>query len=247
MEAKSGFTVLGYKVEKKDFIIFWLLVILLFSYRACKSHEEVNEGYISGYNTLQKEKKTWIDKEGHYNSKIETLTSDNIAFLLEGEHKDSTIQKLTRLVDKYKKDIKKQGSITIIHTEGEVEGSSITVVDTTKQEVKYTSDFNFKGWVWGSTIATKDSTHISFKYKDEFNIVVGEEKTGFLGLGKSKPYSLITSKSPYTTVKEQKTYQTTLPPPKKFGVGFIAGYTLGPQFTIAPSVGVGVSYNFIRF
>lgn len=247
MKTNSNFSILGYEIGKKDFVIFWLLVILFFSYRSCESLENRNKGYAEGYKTYLKEKQTWRDKEGKLFSKIETLTSDNLSFILESEHKDSSINRLKEEIKKYKSQIKKQGSITIVDTQGEASGTVVTTVDTTKNRIEFTSDFNFKGWVWGSTIANKDSTQITIKYKDRFTVVVGEEKTGFLGLGKKKPFSIITSENPYTEIKEQKTYQTTLPSTKKFGVGVIAGFTVGPNFIISPSVGVGASYNFIRF
>src|SRR5699024_9015381 len=139
--------------------------------------------------------RTWKDKEGNFRAKIAVLETNNSLDFTRLATQDSTIKKLQKSVTDNKNKIKKGGSISIINTEGAVSVTVPTVVDTTDPEFPiYESSFNLGKWVIGEVIASKDSTDVSLKYKDEFNLVIGREKTGFLGLGKSKPYAEITSK-----------------------------------------------------
>ena len=48
--------------------------------------------------------------------------------------------KTERFFKKYKSQIKKQGSITIVDTQGEASGTVVTTVDTTKNKIEFTSD-----------------------------------------------------------------------------------------------------------
>jgi hypothetical protein len=189
------------------------------------------------------------NKEGVLFAKTQVLKAENTKAFTDIKSKDSTIQKLQNLVVEYKRKLKEPGSTAIvISTEGEASGQTATVVtvdpDCPDANPTYTGLYDFNGWVWGEVIANKDSIGVSVRYRDEFSVVIGEEG-GFLK--KKKPFALITSKNPYTDIKEYKTFQVEAPPPKRFSVGPGLMFGLGAEFKPGIFAGVAVQYSLIRF
>jgi len=121
----------------------------------------------------------------------------------------------------------------------------VTVHDTVY--ANYKSDFNIKNWVWGTVSASKDSTKVNVKFKEQIDVVIGTEKTGFLGLGKGKSFAEVTLHNPFNTVSTLRAYSTKPAPIKKFGIGPVAAYGVGPGFVPGVFIGIGVNWNIIKF
>ncbi len=202
--------------------------------------------------------KTWKDKDGANHAKINLLEADNIKDFLTIKSQKEDIIRLQALVKENKNNLGEHGSATVLTTEGKfstttgkpnITFNNPTVSDKPCDTIypNYQSPFGDK-WVNGNVFASKDSIKVDLKYKDMFDLVIGEEKTGFLNLGKAVPYADVKSYNPYTEVKEYRTYRVKAAPPKKFGIGPVAAYGFGtssltPQFFI----GIGGSFNLIRF
>ena len=109
--------------------------------------------------------------------------------------------------------------------------------------------FNYEKtkWIWGLTKATKDITQIGLRFHEEIDVVLGQEKTGFLGLGKPKPFAEVTLHNPYNKVSKLRSYSTTQLPARKLGLGPTAAYGLGSGFVPQMFIGVGVNWNLLRF
>lgn len=197
---------------------------------------------------------TWITEDGLNKGKIATLQARNSKDFTKLYTKDSTIIKLQVLVKENANKISKQGSVTIINTEALVDITSpTTVTDTSKtSSLKdcnpiYTAPINGLGnWVEGETVARRDSTRVTLKFREELDVVIGIDKTGFLGLGKGKPFTEVTLHNPYNKVKVIKSYQTKLPPVKKISIGPGVIYGIGQNFNPGVYVGVGIYYSLIR-
>jgi hypothetical protein len=59
---------------------------------------------------------------------------------------------------------------------------------------------------------------------------------------------LVTNDNPYSKVTEMLAYKVTTPKPKHFGLGITGGYGLDLlNFKPVPFIGVGISYNIIKF
>lgn len=232
-------------------VILFLLLILAISKCNKTNGELVNQTNL--VNNLNDSLKTWVDESGNHRAKMEILEATSIKNFTTIKNQSSEIQRLQNLVTKNKNTIKNSGSATIISTEGSISTTVPTIPsDTSKTKCSeshiYASNFNLKGWVKGNIVARKDSTSISLKYRDSIDVVLGEEKTGFLGLGKKKPFADLTSYNPYTEVKTFRTFQVKQKPVKKFGIGPTFSYGFGtgslkPQFF----VGIGGQYNLINF
>lgn len=232
---------------------FWMVVIILILLGLLINSLIMNNIRVNESDRIQSALKdsirTWVDKDGYNRAKISVIEATTSKAFTELASKDSTIIKLQDLVRKNSNQISNGGSITIINTEGNISTTVPTMpIDTTINGFPtYESSFNLKGWVIGEVIARKDSTDVTLKYRDEFNLVIGREKTGFLGLGKTKPYADLTSKSPYSTVKNLRVYQDAPENIKYWHIGPGVFYGIGTDFKPQPFVGVGIMWTPINF
>ena len=220
-------------------ILLSVIGVLLFSsalltVRTCHQDGTIDEKN-NLINSLNDTVKIWKDKDGLSNSKTSVITTRDPKDFLTIKSQDKTIQKLQQEVKNFEKQIKKGGSVTNFVSETKVTTTNPTkidtiVIDSTKHLV-YRSEFNKDGWVFGNTVATPDSTTVNIRTKDEYTLVVGFENTGFLGLGKGTPFSLVKNKNPYSTTPELKTYQVDIrrrqtwivPTAVALGLGIIGG------------------------
>lgn len=62
------------------------------------------------------------------------------------------------------------------------------------------------------------------------------------------PIVKLTSNNPYVNVLSVSSIKLDTPPkPKKIGIGLIVGYGITNSYKMSPVVGIGVSYNILRF
>lgn len=227
-----------------------LLVVLMWENydkaRKIKVAQQLNN---SLYDTIT----VWKTREGLSRASSVVIEGGNIEAFLERKSKDSTIVRLQALVKENKNRIKKQGSVTIVSTEIKIDTTTKTAVNNNTKEVStgdspiYTSKLNMGKWVVGEIIASRDSTVTKLVIKEEMDIVIGREKTGFLGLGKGKTFTEATLHNPYSEFKVVKTYQTELPRDKKFHIGPTLMYGLGSDFKFGAYIGIGITRDFINF
>lgn len=241
----------------KNWVIIVLgFIIFILLYQSCEKDRTwaTNDKLVrAAYaDTLQ----IWRDKDSLSHAKIAILSSENISTFTELQNTKEEVRNLQKLVKENKDRLKPGSSVTIISTSGEVSGKfPTTIIDTskTKNQIfpvypRYDAPFNFKGWVWGDIKAGKDETAIQIKYKDSLSFVLGQEKTGFLGLGKRKPFVEATSYNPYNSVEKLRSYQVTPLPRKKFVIGPTVSYGFGTaSFTPQFFIGVGGTFNLIQF
>ena len=91
----------------------------------------------------------------------------------------------------------------------------------------------------------KDSTHFDLKITNKYSVIVGEEGKR----KKARPFVDVINYNPYSSTDTLRTYQVSMKKqrPKRFGIGINGGVTLNSSLKIKPYVGVGLSYNFVRF
>lgn len=233
-------------------VIFCLLVIGI-TITGKKYYDQKLEDIEWNNEVLADSIKQYKTKDGLNAARIKAFEASEAEHFLQIITKDSTILKLQKLVKENQKYIGKQGSAAIINTQGYAEAIVPTkikndpLIPATGNYPVYESNFNLKGWIWGSSISTKDSTSYKINYREELSLVIGREKTGFLGLGKSTPYADVTLHNPYSVVKDMRVYQTKVPPIKRFGIGPNISYGIGSGFQSQVFFGVGLNYNLIQF
>lgn len=246
------------KAAKRVFIAIAIVVIIFFLWKGCEAEAKLTETETETLNkALGDSLKTWRDKEGAFKANITLLEFQNADYFTKWNTADSTVVKLQALVTKYKKQLDKKGSATVITTNADINISEPTIVyrDTSKPcDPIYKTDFKIMGtgkhektkWVWGIVTASKDSTTIGMRFHEEIDVVIGQEKTGFLGLGKPKPFAEVTLHNPFNKVSTLRSYSTTPLPSKKFGVGPVLAYGVGSSFTPQVFVGLGINWSIIR-
>lgn len=237
-------------------IVLGVLILAAYLMRGCKAEAKLAE--VETMNkALGDSLKTWRDKEGNFKANITLLENENADYFTKWNTADSTVIKLQALVTKYKRELSKKGSATIITTDAEIDITEPTIVyrDTSKPcDPVYKTNFEIMGtgkyekirWVWGVVEATKDSTTVGMRFHEEIDVVLGQEKTGFLGLGKPRPFAEVTLHNPFNKVSTLKSFNVTSPPVKKFGIGPTISYGVGSGFIPQVFVGVGVNWNLIR-
>ena len=244
------------KLNKTTSIVSIVLIIILsfFIVRSCNQDKIISEK-TNLINALNDTVKIWKDKNGISHSKTEVIKTSSISDFLKQNVKDKETKELQNVVKENKNRLGKQGSVTKFNGIIEFEKEIPTLRDTIyipkdglviKKPV-YNSSFDMDGWVTGSVKASEDSTKINLRIKNDYTVIIGEEKTGFLGLGKRKPFVEVTNKNPYSETTSLKTYQVENYKIKRFGVGPNISYSLGANGQLYPTFGIGLQYNVIRF
>ena len=245
------------KKAKTILIVLGIMFFLIYFFKGCEAKAQLAE-----INTLNKalgdSLTTWRDKEGAFKANITVLETQSAEYFTKWNTADANVIKLQALVDKYKKELGKKGSATVITTDADINITETTIVyrDTTKPcDPVYETSFEIMGtgkyektkWVWGVVTATKDSTKVGMRFHEEIDVVIGQEKTGFLGLGKPKSFAEVTLHNPFNKVSTLRSYSVTPPPVKRFSIGPVAAYGVGSGFVPQVFVGIGVSYSILKF
>ena len=241
---------------KTILLVIGVLILAAYLMRGCEAEQKLAQTETLN-KALGDSLKTWRDKEGDFKANITLLEYQNADYFTKWNTADSTVVKLQALVTKYKKQLGKQGSATVITTDAEIDISEPTIVyrDTTKPcDPVYKTDFEIMGtgkyektrWVWGVVHATKDSTTVGMRFHEEIDVVLGQEKTGFLGLGKPRPFAEVTLHNPFNKVSTLRSFNITPPPVKRFGIGPTLSYGVGSGFAPQVFVGIGVNYSILR-
>lgn len=204
-----------------------MLMLVYFLYNQC-SHYNSEQEDATLITALQDSLKTWQTVDNTNKARISVLETSNIARFLTIKSKDSTIIHLQKIIAENKDKLGSGSSVTTGTTETKGQGTSTkTQIVYVEKDTAYFNEFNFGGWIWGSSLATKDSTTYDFNVKNTFDLVIGEEKTGFLGTGKPRPFVEMTNYNPYTTTKELRTYRVSAPKPYNLIIGPGISYGLG--------------------
>ena len=235
---------------KTTLIVVLVLLFIVLLTRNCTQERQIANGKAINM-AMGDSLQTWRDKEGNYRAKIGLIQSEKAEYFLQMQSADTTIKKLQKLVKEQESKIKHGGSIAVINTDASIHAispshvSGATVVHDTIF-ANYKSDFNLKGWVYGTVTSSRINTEIDLKFKEEIDVTIGTEKTGFLGLGKGKPFAEVTLHNPYNKVNTLRAYSTKPIPTKQFGVGPVLAYGVGAGFIPQVFIGIGVNWNIIK-
>lgn len=211
------------------------------------------------------------DSEGRLVSTITSFQAQSSKDFLKLKTKDSTITELQKVVKTNEKRIKNTGSATVFTSTTNVDTGAKTQIiypqkdqdslqgikkDTGRQATYpfpiYESQISWGKWGYFRIVSSKDSTHLKGFINNEYSVVVGEDNSPnlFHPFRKATPFSEVTNYNPYSSTKTLRTYQTSLPPPKTWGVGITGGYggvRANSQVYTGWFIGVGLTKTFIRW
>ena len=225
---------------------FWQLVVflvfLLTIWLYINHLKNQNRKMELKYLVANEEMVSYRDKDSLNVAKIRVFEVEKQRDFLKIESKDSMIQFLQAEVKKYKSQIKQPGSsVTTVTNTTNVSGTSpTTVIPPTVQGKSpiYESSKNTE-WIDIAIRASVDSTSYKLSIRNKYSVVIGYEK----GI----PFAQVKNFNPYTETTDLRTYQVTVPKPKRIGIGIQGGYGIGAS-GVTPYIGIGVSYNvfFLR-
>lgn len=163
-----------------------------------------------------------IDPKNYVTNKYYSYVSDTLAPAL--KIKMNEVKELTQVKAKL---------------EGELKAAKIEV-DKNKNKTYYYNSRYF------SATAKDGDSSLQYSYNAELNLTKYEKRKSFFK--DKKTYIDISSPDKNLKINgvENFTKDITIPP-TKFGIGVQAGYGINSELKIAPYIGVGLSYNLIRF
>lgn len=231
----------------------WVLALIavLFLIVTCNGVQKENRlsSQLSLYKTLIEDTLVqYRDKNGVLSSKVKVLEVLNKNQILE---LNTNKQTLIRLQDELKV---QQGRVT-----NSVGFSGQTKFDTIiKTEIKYVYDTIFQDgdtiliplkkyavhhndrWIGVNFDSDSSNTTISIQVENEYTVSLVKKK--------KKYEAIVKNYNPYSSVSEISAVSLQgFPRPKKFGLGVHVGYGINSSFRVAPYIGIGLSYNVIRF
>lgn len=247
-------------IRARFFLIIALIFAIILAVVQCERNERAGAMATNLANSLQSKLKTYVDKDGKNHGRIATLETTNAQQALEIKSSDATINRLLEVIDKNAKLLKKQGAaVAVISTVASVDTVFITkeVIPSETEDCNptYKSDFVTKEirevagkkdtitWIEGKLQMNKDSTKVAFEFNEELDIVIGSESTGFLGMGRPKPFADVKLGNPYNKVKDMRVWKIQTPAPKTIHCGIGTFYGIGSNFTPQIFVGAGVMYS----
>lgn len=234
-------------------ILIWILVStwLLSTLMTCHRERQtaLTKQQLKLYKTLIEDTLVqYRDKNGTLSSKVRVLEVLNANQLLE---LNTNKQTLIRLQDELKV---QQGRVT-----NSVGFSGQTKFDTIiKTEIKYVYDTIFQDgdtilvplkkyavhhndrWINVNFDSDSSNTTVSIQVENEYTVSLVKKK--------KKYEAIVKNYNPYSSVSEISAVSLQgLPRPKKFGLGVHLGYGINSSFRVQPYIGIGLSYNVIRF
>lgn len=205
-----------------------ILAYFLFFDKGCNAPIDTSK-YISKelYDASQDTLHKFRNKFGQEETKTKLLTGTVSDLKSLSASKDSSIQKLIRLVNK------KTISATVLSssTSGIVTASTtVSSADTVRKDSliyvypKYTLEPVVTKWDSMSATATKDSFKVQYKVFNEFEITQNYEKQKVKGKWFKQDVAMVNVKNlnPKTETRELKSFALA-PPKKKQGKAFVAG------------------------
>lgn len=121
--------------------------------------------------------------------------------------------------------------------------SQKTEIDKQKVQTIYYQDRYFTAT---SKTDSLGNSNLNYQYNAQLDIATTKEKRF---LGKEIQTVHITSPDKYLNINGVEHFKKDIStPPKRFGIGIQSGYYFTPETgKLSPAIGVGVSYNLIRF
>ncbi len=185
------------------------------------------------------------DKYGRSVSSIGVLEVQNAKQVLDLKSDKEIVKYLQSEIKKYKG--QKPEVITVVKetvkfdTIIETDSTIIYIDSAGNKEVEYLVDFNGP-WVFLSGKVNSKTSDISIELDNKYSVA-------FIKNRRTKKMEVfVTNENPYCEISEMLAYKVTMPKPKKFGLGVMAGYGINvTNAQPAPFIGVGISYNLIRF
>jgi hypothetical protein len=230
-------------------IVGVVLAILLYLDKCSGTRNKVDE-LNSVIAALNDSVRYYKNQDSNNVATIRTIQTEKTKTFLQLQTKDREVQELQATVKEYKSKLVAGSSVTNALLETLSKTTSPTIITKTdtvrgNDSVVYlyptykdTAKAKDKKWIDYTVIANKDSITLDLDIKNKFSVIVGEEK--------GKPFADVVTENPFTKVKTLRTYQVTVPKPKRIGIGPSFGYGFSDSFKRQFFLGVSIHYDILR-
>lgn len=234
----------------KNFLILSLTIMMVFlllhDCSSANKYLNLQEKYDMNISALQDTVVHYKDENGLQAAKIGVLHSSNAAMIADIGIEKETVKLLKQEVLHYKN---KVVTSTVFQTVTQFDTTFTTdtmyykeidtVLHVKESFPTYGVKFN-DSWINIEGTVDKETTTLTIGMNNEYAVSVVKKKR--------KYEAIVKNSNPYCYTKDIAAYKLDMPKPKKFGIGVSVGYGLD-LLTLRPSpyVGVGISYNLIRF
>lgn len=227
---------------------FIILAVLLYLQK-CSNANRADKENLQLVAALQDTLRHYKNKDSINVATISVIQTQSARDFYKLDLKDKQLKELQAVVEEYKKTLKAGSSVTnaLIETVAILKAKKPEIIfqkgDTVwKDNIAYVyptyKDTINNQWIKLKAKMGKDSSSFDLKVENKFSAIIGYKNR--------KPFVDLLTDNPYTTVKQLRVYQVSIPRPKRFGIGFSTGVTLDNNLKLAPYVGVGVNYNLLR-
>ena len=219
-------------------LIIMLAVGLIAYFMGQKTKKEVQEDKTT-IAALTDSLHTSRNSEGKQVATIKAFENQKAKDFLTLQTNDATIKRLQEDVENYKKQIKHGGGVVVVSGSTDIHSTIPTQVIKPVNDSLPTYKFTFKDdWINILGVAKSSSTELKIGILDSYTIAFGHDHDG--------PFVEVTNDNPYSVTKTMRGFITKMPPPKKIGIGVQMGYGINGH-GLSPYIGIGLSYNVIRF
>lgn len=229
-------------------IIIILIIALYFIFRQSKDYKDKYKEQIELYESLTDTLRAYKNKDSLNVATIKVIETNRAEDFAKIKNLEGYNLKLQQLVVSQGKSIKDLTSALIIATETHF-------VDTVREYLPLGGDsivfsksvlldsVNNK-WInaiWGFRMG---KSILQLKTFDEFSIVIKDSKKG--------SYAEITNMNPYSTTKDMRVYNVSVPKQKKIGIGYNIGVGaqygyFSKKFDVGPYIGIGINGNLFEW
>lgn len=178
---------------------------------------------------------------------IQSFTTSRVEDFLSMKVKDSAINALQSLVDKYKSQLKEGGSAIVIKGETGISAIGTTTIEHTSYDTVNNPVFPIykahitNKWFTIDTRADRDTTKVDLKVFNVYDVVLAKEKGEWV--------AMVTNYNPYSSIETVRAYSVEVPKTKQKRVNLAIfggyGFNLQGQVRSTPIIGAGISYTIL--
>ena len=245
-------------MNKKDLIFGGVIVILLgvtillFSLLSKKSSDYKEQ--VELYNSITDTVKFYKNKDSLNVAKIQVMQTDKESDFLKIKNLTGTNLELQNLIKDKDKKIKDLNT-ALIHKDETVYIDTLRMYypiggDTIIFSQSVLLDTINNKWINAKYGFNKGLSYLDLKVYNEYQITIGYEGGNLFKKG--TPYGIVTNMNPYTSTKDMRVYQVSVPKQKRMGISFQTGFggvydMKNNNISYGPYVGLGLNYNIIKW
>lgn len=244
-------------MNKKDLIFGGVIVILLgvtillFSLLSEKRSDYKEQ--VELYNSITDTVKFYKNKDSLNVAKIQVMQTDKESDFLKIKNLTGTNLELQNLIRNKDKEIKDLNT-ALIHKDETVYIDTLRIYypvggDTIIFSQSVLLDTINTKWINAKYGFNRGFSYLDLKVYNEYQITIGYEGGNLFKKG--TPYGIVTNMNPYTSTKDMRVYQVSVPKQKRMGISFQTGFggvydMKNNNISYGPYIGLGLNYNIIK-